>query len=470
MLGAQQALGGAHDAHVVPHEAPQLVPVVGDDHVLVGIGDLAGVPAGQRLRQLGGVQLGEHVLRRRTGVHEALQQGIAGHAVGAVQAGEAGLADGIEVRHVGQAMLVHQHAAAGVVRRRHHRDGLAGDVDAEVQAAFVDRGEVLLDERRRLVADVQVHAVDTQALHLVVDGPRHHIAGRQLGTLVEARHEALAIGQPEQRALATQRLGDQEILGLRVVQAGRMELVEFQVADPATGAPGHGDAVAGVAVRIAGVQVDLGGTAAGQHHETRREGVHLAGRAVQYVGAQAAPPRPAELVLGDQVDRHALVQQLDVRPLARLVQQGIEDRGAGGVGGMNDAPVTVPALAGEVEAEAIVLVGRFLAGKGHALGDQPFDGGTTVLDGEAHRVRPAQPGAGDQRVLHMGIHCVGVIQHGGHAALGVGGRAIVQLPLAEHRDAQVVRQGEGQGEAGGAAADDQYVVPEMLAHEVNPAK
>ncbi|MNJ68933.1 hypothetical protein D3C77_652270 [compost metagenome] len=52
----------------------------------------------------------------------------------------------------------------------------------------------------------------------------------------------------------------------------------------------------------------------------------------------------------------------------------------------------------------------------------------------------------------------------------MGRRAIVQLPLAEHRDAQVARQGKGQGEAGGAAADDQYVVPEMLAHEVNPAK
>ena len=51
------------------------------------------------------------------------------------------------------------------------------------------------------------------------------------------------LGSFEVRAFAAQGLGDQEALGRRVVQAGRVELVEFQVADPAAGAPGHGDAV-----------------------------------------------------------------------------------------------------------------------------------------------------------------------------------------------------------------------------------
>jgi hypothetical protein len=47
---ALQPLVGAHDAHVVPHEAAQLVPVVRDDHRLVGVGDAAVVPGGQRGR------------------------------------------------------------------------------------------------------------------------------------------------------------------------------------------------------------------------------------------------------------------------------------------------------------------------------------------------------------------------------------------------------------------------------------
>ena len=47
MLGALQALVGAHDANVVPHETPQFIPVMRNDHVLVGVGDLTGVPGGE---------------------------------------------------------------------------------------------------------------------------------------------------------------------------------------------------------------------------------------------------------------------------------------------------------------------------------------------------------------------------------------------------------------------------------------
>ena len=78
-------------------------------------------------------------------------------------------------------------------------------------------------------------------------------------------HEAAAVGQQQMAALAAHRLGDQEGLGVRVVQAGRVELDELHVGDPAAGAPGHGDAVAGRGVGIGRVQVDLAGAAGGQH-------------------------------------------------------------------------------------------------------------------------------------------------------------------------------------------------------------
>lgn len=308
----------------------------------------------------------EHVGGGRAGIDEAFQQRIAGHAVGAVQAGEGGFADGVEARHVGMPVLVDEHAAAGIVSGRHYRDRLLGNVDAEVQAALVDGGEVRLDELGRLVADVQVDAVDPQTLHFMVDGAGHDIPGRQFATRVEARHETLAIGQAEQGAFAAQCLGDEETLGLRVVQAGRVELVELQVADPAAGAPGHGDAVAGVAVGIAGIKVDLARATGGQHAEAGTEGIDFAAFPIQHVGAQAALARQAELALGDQVDRHPLRQQLDVRSPPGLGQQGIEDRGAGGVGGMDDAPVAVPAFAGQVVFEAAFLVVVLLvAGEGH---------------------------------------------------------------------------------------------------------
>ncbi|MNV95733.1 hypothetical protein D3C71_1906590 [compost metagenome] len=122
---------------------------------------------------------------------------------------------------------------------------------------------MVLDELGRLVADVQVHAVHTQALHLVVDGAGDDVARGQLGARVEALHEALAVGQLEQAAFAAHRLGDQEVLRLRVVQAGRVELVELQVADPAAGAPGHGDAVARRDIRVGGILINLGRSAGG---------------------------------------------------------------------------------------------------------------------------------------------------------------------------------------------------------------
>src|SRR5690606_17703405 len=124
-------------------EAPQLVPVVGDDDLFVGATHLALVPGGNRVMQVGRGQPLADVIGRPEGQHEAFQQRVAGHAVGAVQTGEAGLADGVEVGDVGAAVFVHHDTAAGVVGRGHHRNAIAGDVDAELQAAGVNGGEVL---------------------------------------------------------------------------------------------------------------------------------------------------------------------------------------------------------------------------------------------------------------------------------------------------------------------------------------
>lgn len=139
-------------------------------------------------------QLFEDVGGCGAGIDEAFEQRVAGHAVGAVQAGETGFANRIQAGDVGAALLVDHHPATGVVRRRDHRDRPFGDIDIEGQAAFVDRREVSLDKVGWLVADVQVDAIDAQALHLVVDGAGHDIPWCQFGTRVEALHEALAVG------------------------------------------------------------------------------------------------------------------------------------------------------------------------------------------------------------------------------------------------------------------------------------
>ncbi|RMN94112.1 hypothetical protein ALQ51_05485 [Pseudomonas cannabina] len=351
------------------------------------------------------------------------------------------------------------------MRGGHHWNGLAGNVDGELEAAFIDGGEVCLDECFGFVADVEKNAVDAQALHLVVDRPRYDIARGQFCPFVESRHEALAVGQLEIGTFAAQRFGDQKALGLRVIEAGGVELVELQIRHPAARAPGHCDAVTARAVRVAGVQIDFCSAARGQNREARTVGVDFAAAAIEHIRAQAALAVKPETALGDQVDGGALLQQLDVRSLAGLLEQGTEYRRAGGVGGVNDASMAVTAFAGQVKLKAaFVRVPVVATGKRHALIDQPLNGLAAVLHGKAHGVFMAKAAAGVQCVFDMRLHGVAVIEDRRHAALRPECRTVGQIALAQHGNPQMPGKRQGQTQSGSAAADYQYVVLKMLTH------
>ncbi len=381
-----------------------------------------------------------------------------------MQAGEAGFAERVQPGHVGAPVAVDDHAAAGVVRRRHHRNRIAGDVQPQLQALGVHGGEVLDDEIRRLVADVQIQAVRAQTLHFMVYGARHHVPGGQLGALVEARHEALAVGQQQAAALAANRLGDQKALRLGVVQAGGVELHEFHVRHPAAGAPRHGDAVAGGHVRVGGIQVHLGGAAGGQHHRTRQNHVGFAGFDVVHIGPAATTfftllPVGAVVLLQNQVHGDPVLKKLYIVALLDAVDQRAGDRHPGGVGGVDDAPVAVAALAGQVVGQGIGL-GALQAGKVHPLVDQPADRARPVFHRVAHRVVMAQAAAGQVGVAHVALQGVVAVEHRGHAALGVVSACMGEFTLGQQRRLHAVGQAQGHGKAGGAGADDQNVVAE----------
>ena len=86
-LGPLQTLGAAHDTDVIPHEAPQFVPVVGDDDLFVGIGDPAFVPWAKRDGGGEGFDGLPDMVGSGFGEDETFQEGVAGHAVGAVEPG-----------------------------------------------------------------------------------------------------------------------------------------------------------------------------------------------------------------------------------------------------------------------------------------------------------------------------------------------------------------------------------------------
>ncbi len=85
------------------------------------------------------------------------------------------------------------------------------------------------------------------------------------------------------------------------------------------------------------------------------------------------------------------------------------DGAPGGVGGMHDAPVAVPALAREVQwaVDGVIARGR----EDHTLAYQPADAVRPALDGEAHRPLVAQSGACGERVAHMRLERVVLVQY-----------------------------------------------------------
>ena len=169
--------------------------------------------------------------------HQALEQRIAGQAVGAVQPGAGGFADGIQSGRSVRPAIVGHNAATGVVRGRHHRDRLLGDVDAQFQrSARRMVGKCSLQELRDSGGEMS---------RLTQSRPRFFIS-KSMARATTSRgassprasyigHEAGAGGgagsrrQLEQPAFAAHRFGDQEGLGMRVVEAGRVELDEFHV-------------------------------------------------------------------------------------------------------------------------------------------------------------------------------------------------------------------------------------------------
>ena len=194
--GALEALVGAHDADVVPHEAADLVPVVIDHDEFVHIQGIAGAPFrdddvdavfadGDATDDVHGGAMAEDC---------GFQKGIAGEAIGTMEAGTGDFADCVQAAQAGAAIDGGLHAAALVMGSRDYGDGLPGDIDAEVHAGLVDIREAVADEISGHVGDIEEDAAFAGPFHLGVDGARHDVARGELLERVIALHESAAPG------------------------------------------------------------------------------------------------------------------------------------------------------------------------------------------------------------------------------------------------------------------------------------
>ena len=170
----------------------------------------------------------------------------------------------------------------------------------------------------RFMADIEVHAISPETLHLMVNGTRHDIPRSQFSTRVEVWHETATIRAAQIGAFSAQSFGQQKITCLWMVQTSRMELVKFHVGHAAACTPRHSDAITGGNIWIGGVLIYLGRTASGQDHRFRTDGFDSLQLTVPNIGAQ----HPIGLLRAigqfqfsgcDQINSVVAFVQLDVR-------------------------------------------------------------------------------------------------------------------------------------------------------------
>ena len=379
-----------------------------------------------------------------------------------MQAGKRAFAHRVDAGNVRAAGEVRDHTAAGVVCRGNHGQRVAAHVEAEFQAALIDAGKVFLDEGLVVMRDIQPDMRLAGAFHFRVDRAGDDVTRREFGAGIVARHEAAAVGQAQNRTFAAQRFADQKRPCLRMEQAGRVKLHELHVRDPRAGPPGHRDAVAARGMRIAAVEIDQIRAAGREHHAVGGEGADDVGLDIQHIHAPTTSARLVVVGHHDQLDRHVVFEHRDLGRLAgQAFQRGFHCT-ASGVLGVNDAAMAVAAFTVQVIRIAGIPLIAVGAGKGHAAIDQPLDRLARVRHGMTHRGFVAQAGTGGQGIGHMGFHAVVGIEHGRDAALGVERAAFGKRALGNDRDSlSAVRQAQGQGKTGRAAANDDDIEPRV---------
>ena len=277
------------------------------------------------------------------------------------------------------------------------------------------------------------------------------------------RHERLAGLVAQHAAFTAHGLADQEGLGARLEQAGRVELEELHVRERGPGAIRHRHAVARRDVGVARVEVDLPGAAGREKGDARAEALHGPAR-VEDVGAEGAVrARQADALGSQQIHGAAVFEDLDVRVGARAGEQGALDLAPGGVAVVEHATPRVAALAAEREAVRLAI-------EADPRLDQRVDGRGPALDHEAHDLLATEARAGPKCVLHVGLERVVVGHDRRDAALREVGGGVGGLLLGHDGHAPALGHLQRVEEAGNAASEHEEIdlAPVALRHRSGP--
>ena len=166
-----------------------------------------------------------------------------------------------------------------------------------------------------------------------------------------ARHERIAAIVDEPRALAAERLGDEEAGRARTLERGRMKLDELQIGQARAGVIRERDPVAGGHRRIRRFAEDLSGAARGQQRRVRAKLLARPG----WIEERDADDAP---VLHEQLGDERVIDRVDRRQPADALPERAPDFAARRVAGMQHAPHAVRRFAPERGLSARVALER----------------------------------------------------------------------------------------------------------------
>ena len=209
--------------------------------------------------------------------------------------------------------------------------------------------------------NIDVHAFRAGPLHFCVDCACDDVAWRQGGELVIFRHEFAPGSIDQLAALSPHRLADQERFLFGMKQAGRMELNKFHVGHRCSGAPSHGNSVAGRDIRVRGVEINLAAAAGGEDHSIAPNRFDHPGSVIENIDANhAILSGVAELACRDQVNGHMIVENLDIAFLDNRIKQTLLDLATCCIVIVEDTSLGVSAFLTQIQLFLAVLQNSFV--------------------------------------------------------------------------------------------------------------
>lgn len=447
-----EAVIASNDADIVPHETPDLVPHMGQHDQFVTGHRFARVPIRNRHRQLCLLRLTGHALRDAVCEDQSLQQTIGGKPVGPVQAAASRLAEGVKPRHSRPPEAIHHKPATTIVGCGDDGQRLPRHIDAVAFARRMNVGKVLEDEVLTEMADVEKNVAVAALLEFQVNRPRHDVARCQRSERVVLLHEISPLAILQNPALAAHCFGDEERLGLRVVQARGMELHKLKIGDFAPSTPANGHAIARRLIGVRGVKVHL-------PMSTRAEVGLCAAHLVDLARSAAQDVRPKTTVFRkvgrvfvrrQKIDRHLMLGDLDIGSALHGRNERFDDGLTREIRRMDHTAMGMPPFAIEMEAPV-----AFLMGKVHTEVDQLVHKSGPRPDDDIDNLPPAKSGSRNKGVLNMAFERIVFIEDAGNAALSIPRVAIRQPCLGNHEDPPMAGQLQSQHQASNARPDDQ---------------